>query len=194
MATANTRRNKDADSSDLYTTSRDSLERFWYNAPRFLLKCKQITDNSFGLGDISKFMKEKGKIVVGYDLHNYGDEYAKHNDITEYGDFLEKDLNFAHDTDAVVMNPPFSYTAEFIDKSLEKWDNIFMFNRLTTLESIKRSKKFKSGEWPLRRVYIFGGRVTCPKGTDYEPTANATVYAWFWLDKNYEGEPTLTWI
>lgn len=194
MAVACTKRNKDADDSDLYTTSRESLERFWEKAPRFLLNCKSVTDNSFGLGDITKFLKEKGKYTVGYDINNYGESFAEHNDETLYRDFLTMPVEDMTDTDCVFFNPPFTLTAEFVDKSLEKYSNCFMFNRLTTLESIKRSNKFKSGEWPLRKVWIYGGRVTCAKGTTYEKTANAVPYAMYWFDADHEGAATIDWI
>lgn len=194
MAVACTKRNKDADDQDLYTTPLVALEKLWDNAPRYLKACHSITDPCFGLGDISKFLKAKGKYVEGIDLNNFGEDFSKNNDFTRYGNFLTMKKEDLNSTDCIVMNPPFTLTMEFVDKSLEHWDNVFMFNRLVTLESLKRAAKFKSKEWPLRKVYIFSGRVSCPKGVTYEPTANAVPYAWFWLDKNYEGEPTITWI
>ena len=195
MATANTKRNKDADSNDLYTTSRQSLELLWDNAPRVLQRATTVVDNSFGLGDITRFFQEKGKKVHGYDLHNYGEGYASHLDKVTYGDFLEAEEQPRLDTNHVmVFNPPFTLTYEFVNKSLKMCDNLFMFNRLNTLESIKRSEKFKSKEWPLKKVYIFSRRVSCPKGVHYEQSPNATAYAWFEFEVGYEGEPTICWL
>lgn len=195
MASPNTRRNSDADDADLYTTPIEALEKLWDNAPRILLNAKTISDPAFGLGDITRFFKEKGKETVGNDLFNYGDDFSQWNDTTCYSDFLNTDENNnVFEGSVIVMNPPFTLTSEFLDKSLEVCDNVLMFNRLTTLESLKRAKKFKSKEWPLRKMFVFSGRVSCPKGINYAKTANATPFCWFWLDKGYEGEPTIAWI
>jgi hypothetical protein len=194
LATANTKRNKDAHSNDLYTTSKESLQLLWENAPRILQRATTVVDNSFGLGDITRFFKDKGKKVRGMDLVNYGDEYAAHLDSVEYGDFLDATPHKLSTETVMVFNPPFTLTYEFVNKSLQLCDNLFMFNRLNTLESIKRAEKFKSKEWPLKKVYIFSRRVSCPKGTDYEPSPNATAYAWYEFEVGYEGEPTICWI
>lgn len=195
MATANTKRNKDADDNDLYTTPLGALGALWEVAPKVLKRSKSITDPAFGLGDITRFFKEKGLYTVGNDLYNYGEDFSQWNDKTTYVNFLEEGIPVKHDKKVMVVNPPFTLTAEFLDKSLEEgYTNIFMFNRLNTLESVKRSMKFKSKEWPLRKVWVFERRVSCPKGVNYENTANSVAYAWYWLDADYEGEPTLGWV
>lgn len=195
MASPNTRRNSDADDNDLYTTPMEALDKLWENAPRILLNAKTISDPAFGLGDITRFFQSKGKTTIGNDLYNYGDDFSQWNDTTCYSDFLDtnKDNN-VFEGSVMVMNPPFTLTSEFLDKGLEVCDNILMFNRLTTIETLKRAAKFKSKEWPLRKMFVFSGRVSCPKGVNYDKTANATAFCWFWLDKGYEGEPTITWI
>ena len=195
MATANTKRNKDADDNDLYTTPESALEALWEVAPKVLRNTKVVTDPCFGLGDITRFFQGKGKYTVGNDLHNYGEDFAQWNNETYYNNFLEEDIESDCDKKVLVINPPFTLTAEFLDRTLEDgYEHIFMFNRLTTLESVKRVVKFKSKEWPLRKVWVFERRVSCPKGINYENTANSVAYCWLWIDANYEGEPTLGWV
>ncbi|AHK11441.1 DNA methyltransferase [Shewanella sp. phage 1/40] len=194
MATANTKRNKDAHSNDLYTTSNESLQLLWDNAPQELKRATTVVDNSFGLGDITRFFKDKGKTVHGFDLVNYGDSYAEHLDCVEYGDFLNATPKTLDRNHVMVFNPPFTLTYEFIEQSLLWCDDLFIFNRLNTLESIKRANKFKSKEWPLKKVYVFGKRVSCPKGVEYEASPNATAYCWLHVQRGYEGEPILCWI
>lgn len=194
MATANTKRNKDAHRNDLYTTSKESLQLLWDNAPHVLKRATTVVDNSFGLGDITRFFKDKGKQVYGMDLVNYGDDYAIHLDGVTYGNFLEMEPRKFDLNHVMVFNPPFTLTYEFINQSLLWCDNLFIFNRLNTLESIKRANKFKSKEWPLKKVYVFGKRVSCPKGEDYEQSPNATAYCWLEFQTGYEGEPTICWI
>lgn len=194
MASPNSRRNKNADDKDLYTTSVESLNKLWENAPSVLRNCKEISDPSFGLGDITRFFQNKGKKTIGNDLHNYGDKFSQWNDVTCYSDFLDTDVDNNIFGDIMVFNPPFTMTAEFLDKATKISTHLFMYNRLVTLESIKRAKKFKSGEWKLRKVFVFSNRQTCPRGVTYEKTANAVPYAWFWLDRDYDGAPTIDWI
>lgn len=196
MASPNTRRNEDADDNDLYTTPLAAMEALWENAPKVLKKANTITDPCFGLGDMSRFFSNKGKYVCGVDMYNYGGGFSQYNDETTYADFLQMEScnNDIEEEGVCVMNPPFTLTMEFVDKALTFWDDCFVFSRLNTLESKKRSVKFKSKEWPLRKVWVFSGRVSCPRGVDYETTANAVVYAWYWFDKDYEGEPTIGWV
>lgn len=91
-------------------------------------------------------------------------------------------------------NPPFASTEDFVDKSLSLCSNLLMFNRATVLETKDRSKKHLSKEWPLKKFWSFGNRVSCTKGVDKKPTANAVWYGWFEYKTSYTGEPEIGWL
>ena len=116
MATANTKRNSDAADHDLYTTPLEALEGLWEVAPKVLKNAKYITDPCFGLGDITRFFGSKGIITTGNDLYNYGDSFSEGNRFTTYVNFLEDSIPVVHDKKVLVMNPPFTYTSEFLDR------------------------------------------------------------------------------
>lgn len=194
MATANTKRNKNTEANQLYNTPEIGLTSFYNQFPEVFDSYSLYFDPCNGLGKISNYLKNLGKDVITSDLIDYGDQDFVAN-------FLELE-ELPSGVDCIIFNPPFTLTKEFIDhayylanKAYNK-PAILMFNRLTTLESKARSKKFKSGEWNLSYCYVFGFRVSCTEGVEEKATANSVSYAWYEFETgaNYSITPALEWI
>lgn len=181
MATANTNRKVQVKGSlDLYNTSDEALELFYKNYPEVFESYYTYYDPCNGLGKISNFLKKIGKQVYTSDIYDYGCQ-----DWVE--DFL-KNEEIPEDVECIIFNPPFTLTKEFVDHAYDlmqgtSCNNILMFNRLTTIESKERARRFKDGRWNLQNMYQYGGRVSCTKGENEEPMPNAVAYAWFELSK-----------
>jgi len=185
MASSNTDRRLDAHENDLYSTPVEGLKAM----ERFIKKGSRLLDPCAGLGDMSNHFKGLGHFVFTSDLYNYGAELGIEID------FLKVNKNdLPKNIDTVIMNPPFTLTLEFVDKALELYDHVVMFNRMSILEGQARGKKFTSKEWCLKHCDIFSYRVSCTKGVDREPTNNAVAYAVYEFDKSFKGTPTLGWI
>lgn len=189
MASPNTKRNRkeDIEENELYSTPLIALESFYKQYPEEFDKHDVYLDPCDGLGHISDFLESIGKKVYRWDIEDY------RGAITQQSDFLLAD-EIPEDVDCIIMNPPFTMTEDFVDKALSLCPNLIMFNRMTTIETNSRSKKLKSGEWPLKDFYQFGFRVSCPKGVELEPTANSVAYAWLSFDRYCKHKPFMNWI
>ena len=189
MASPNTKRNnaEQIEKNELYSTPTIALETFYEQFPEVFDRYKVYYDPCDGMGQISDFLESKGKKVYRGDIVNYKDN------LDYEGDFLKCTV-LPEDVECVVMNPPFTLTGEFVDKALSLCPNLLMFNRLTTIESKSRAEKFKSKDWNLKTMYQFGFRVSCPKGVDFETTANSVAYSWFEFEKHNRYPTTLEWI
>ena len=185
MATINTKRISSEDPNDLYRTHPDAT-RFAISGGVFK-GCKSLWDCCDGLGGISDVLQADGFAVKRSDIKTYGSSRVVEADFLT----LNKPL---FDCDAIVMNPPYKLTFEFVEKALQLSSRVIMFNRASFLESGKRGGKFKSGEWPLSDVFIHSKRVGCAKGfsKDY---ANAVMYCWYVFDESCVGKhPRLHWL
>lgn len=180
MASSNTRRKQSSEIEDneLYNTPDIALETFYEQYPEVFDSYNKFYDPCNGIGKISNFLKGIGKECLTSDLVDY-----RCQDFVQ--DFLTLE-ELPEGVDCVIMNPPFTLTEKFIDKFYELTENktyvsLVMFNRMTTIESNSRSRKFQSGKWNLMGMYQFGFRVSCTKGINEEPTANSVAYSWFEL-------------
>lgn len=183
MASPNTKRDNSLQDSDLYITPLEALEAA--DKEGLFDRFNVYFDPCNGLGDIADFLRAKGKKVYTSDKYDYGcQDYV--------ADFLTYEKVPA-DVECIIFNPPFKLSEEFIDKALSLHPNLLMFNRATILETASRSRKHKTKEWKLKKFWSFGYRVSCNKGTDREPTANAVWYGISEYDQNYTGEPTIDW-
>lgn len=189
MSSANTKRNpdKEIEENELYSTPTKALESFYEQFPEVIDKYNVFYDPCDGMGQISDYLESLGKKVYRQDIVDYRSR------LDVQGNFLETE-SIPEDVQCVVMNPPFTMTGQFVDKALELCPNVLMFNRLTTIESINRAKKLKNKQWNMKSMYQFGFRVSCPKGVDFEPSANAVAYSWFEFDKYNRYPTTLDWI
>jgi len=185
LTSVNTKRKASKSSNDLYNTPTEALESA-YNECIFD-KFNTYYDPCDGLGNISNFLKSKGKKVICSDIEDYGKNHCIK------ADFLQVD-RLPEGVECIVFNPPFKLTEEFIDKALSLCDNLIMFNRATVLETKSRSKKHKAGEWPLEWFYSFGNRVSCTEGVNADPTANSVWYGFYIYNKKYTGYPKIDWL
>lgn len=188
MATANTRRNKDAVENDLYQTSQEATI-LAINAGIFddLIT---IYDPCNGKGALSDVLQKHVPVIIKSDLIDYDIPYV------DVFDYLKVDT--AYGADALVMNPPYRLTADFLDKACDEYDKVIMFNRISFLETSKRAYKMISGDWPLTEVYIHADRVGCYKEEEGD-TPKAVMYAWYVFDRkvwnsNHFIAPNVRWL
>ena len=185
MATANTKRKSDAGVlNDLYITPEESLDLFFGKVS--IGVNKTVLEPCDGTGVISNYLKDQLNLRQVVTNEPYKDIYKTNQDFSE--DFLTTD-KFTNKFDYVVMNPPFKQSAEFVEKAVECADKVFMFGRLTFLESRKRYDKIFSNGW-LDKVFVHTGRVGCPKGVlnedgtiAFEKAELAVPYAWYMFSK-----------
>lgn len=193
MASPNTKKTKDIEQNELYNTPEIALESFYEQFPEVFDSHFVYFDPCNGLGKISNFLQSLDKKVYTNDIIDYG----IHQDYVENFLDIEK---IPDDVDCIIFNPPFTLTEQFVDHAVKLCDNhhscqsVLMFNRMTTIESNSRARKFKSKEWGLDTMYQFGFRVSCTKGVNEESTANSVAYSWFEFKKRHVEHPKLKWI
>lgn len=142
-----------------------------------------------GDGHLVKQIKEKGYKVVCKDI------IQRNYKLDGIWDFLKQNSKWDGD---IVMNPPYKYAKEFIEKSLEMirpLDRVYAFLKLTFLESKSRRPLFETKQ--LKTVYVFSKRMKCVKNGDFEgykDSSSAAAYAWFEFEKGYHKEPIIKWI
>jgi hypothetical protein len=168
----------------------------FYESPRIAIEKlldyeqfgKNIWEPCCGAGAISRVLEERGYIVKSTDLNDWGyGETGK--------DFLTEPLI---DVDAIVTNPPFNLSYEFVMRSLEatraKKGKVAMLNRLAWLEGVKRGKMFK--EQPLSKVLVFSKRIPRMNVPNYTGKQGTSMLAFCWLifDHTHEGPPIIDWI
>lgn len=146
---------------------------------------KLIRENSCGAGHLSRVLEMYGHTVVSSDLIDRG-----------YGitgiDYLEPNILDGH-YDATVMNPPYKYARQFIEKALTQSDIVCAFLRLTFLESEGRRELFQNT--PLKTVAVFSKRIPSSKnGLFPQKESSSVAYAWYIWDNSYTGEPVIKWI
>lgn len=193
MASANTHRTDKSDPRNLYNTLPDAVESA-HQAGVFD-ELKPFWDPCNGLGRLSDKLEE----VTGVKCAHRSDKYDYDNG-DELIDFLERDdlgmltmvpeVDFEH----IVFNPPFPLTSEFLDAAFELTTKVYMFNRVSFLETDSRSSKLSTGEWPLKKIWFFAYRTGCTKGEEEEAQPKAVMYAWYEFDKSYYGEPMVGWL
>lgn len=181
MATANTRRNKEAPASDLYTTPAWAVASL-LNREDFT---GSITDAGCGKGDISTVLLATGhKDVISVDLYDWG-----------YGqtgiDYLEYDTL----TENTMSNPPFKILQEFILQALKlSKRKVAIFARVSALESQARYLGIYKDN-PPSRVYQFVNRVKCLRGGHDDGESSSVSYCWLiWDFENPTDQTQFLWI
>ena len=148
-----------------------------------------VWECSCGAGHLSKRLEELGHNVLSTDLINRG-----------YGiggvDFLLCDKAWGGD---ILTNPPYKYATEFTLHALDlihPGSKVFMFLKLTFLESSKRRRLFDTKQ--LTTVYVFSKRILCAKNGNFQQMiadgGSAVAYAWFEFEKGYCGDPIIKWV
>lgn len=187
MATANTRRNKNAVKNDLYQTSKEATILAINHG--IFDGLKKVYDPCDGRGALSNVLIKHVPVVIRSDLIDYGTGASVF-------DYLTSDVHY--DVDALVMNPPYLLTTEFLDKACSEYDKVIMFNRISFLETSKRADKMLNGDWPLTEVYVHADRVGCYKEEEGD-TPKAVMYAWYVFDRkiresSYFNKPIVDWL
>lgn len=182
--------------NDYYATNpSDTKEFLELIDEEYNLNNVTILEPAAGQGHISKVLKDRYKSnIISTDLIN---RTPIENDLGIKGgiDFLETKNDEKYDF--VITNPPFSLAREFIDKSLEISDNVFIFAKLQFLEGKARKEWFKN--IPLKYVYVYSHRANpWRNGEERDETgkkySSTMAFAWYVFDKKYIGDPIIKWI
>jgi len=122
-------------------------------------------------------------------------------DIVDRGYGLFGDVDFLNNEriqpqESIITNPPYKFAKDFILTAKKKSrGKIAMLLKLSFLEGRNRFDMFQDKEFPLKKVYVFCGRITMfPNGIKTSNASGTIAYAWFVWDKNYEGSPQIEWI
>lgn len=160
------------------------------------LSGESILEPSAGEGHIVKVLKEHYPYneIVANDLVYRSSRLGI--DVNGGIDFLS--YNPYRKFDAVIMNPPFKYAQQFVEKALELSNRyVICFAKIQFLETIERKKLFENS--PLKYVYVFSRRVPAwMNGNETDengkPWASTICFAWFVWDLDYEDEPIIRWL
>ena len=169
-------------SQDYYATDPKAAELLLEIMPEL----NNIWECACGEGHLAKVFDDAGKLYKATDLINRG-----------YGttaDFLL--CNETYNNGDIVTNPPYKYAQEFVEHALELVDvgrYACMFLKVLFLES--RSRKELFTKFPPKVIYISSSRINCAKNGDFDTyTSSAIAYAWYILQKGYNGESVVKWI
>lgn len=190
MVSPNTKRNTSKDFSDLYNTPeyavatlmRHCHDNFKPNSQTFFEPCN-------GKGNISSSLQGYGIIMKTNEL------FSDHGESDFNEDFLSPNSDVAAewDFDIIITNPPYKFATEFVLEGFKYAREQYHFLRINFLEGQSRYDTLLS-KGHLKNVYVFTRRVTCTKGVEEEPQANAVCYAWYHFDREFNGLPTLHWV
>jgi hypothetical protein len=146
-----------------------------------------IREPSSGEGHLSIPLELAGHTVVSSDLVNRG--YGIHGvDYLIYNSLFDT-VNY----DAVIMNPPYKYAVEFIEKSLTQAPLVAAFLPVRFLESKVRERLYETS--PPKYVAVFNRRCHCSKNGLFPANESSAVfYAWFIWEEGFKGDPSIRWI
>jgi len=170
--------------NDYYATPPRALAPIY----KYLNYDTPIWECSCGEGSLSKQLKGLGYRVRESDL-------IKRSYPCEIKDFLLfNDEPWEGD---ILTNPPYRYSKEFTEKSLELLSEgrfLLLYLRVQFLESQKRRPLFDSQ--PPKEILIYSKQTPqCARGGDFsKPTGNATMYCWFIWEKGFKCNPIIKWI
>ncbi len=187
MASPNTKREVSKSYSDLYTTPQEAMDALceyvdFDKELKYFEPCK-------GIGNISGYLEEKCGIkmetneLFGYSDSDFTEDYLKpRNKVSEQWDY-----------DVIVTNPPYRIAQEFVQEGFKYAKVQYHLLRLNFLEGKRRKQELYSQKH-LKRVFLFSYRISCAKGVQEEPQANAVAYCWMEFDRDYVGNPELIWL
>ena len=170
---------------DYYATDPNALSSFLHmkQLPKVVYEC------ACGAGHLAEVLVEHGHRVVATDLVPRG-----------YGvggvDFLKVE-KLPKDCSCILTNPPYKFTMEFIEHSLdllpEGGEAIFLLNVNALSGKARYERFYKRGV--LKEVFVFPRRVQCAKNGDFaSQNGSAVNYAWFVFRKGHLGKTHLHWI
>lgn len=148
-----------------------------------------VIDPCCGLGVMTKILREKGHFVLSQDIHDWGSEYQdKVMDwLDDHSLEIDPDSEVNGDTTAVMMNPPFSKSCEFVNQAFNLGvRKVICFQRLAWWESETRREWWASH--PPNRIYVCASRATCWRFDIREEDRNSgstTAHAWFVWERGH---------
>ena len=171
--------------NDYYATNPKAISRLLHQKqlPHVIYEC------ACGEGHLSEELKKHGHEVISTDLIDRG-----------YGtggiDFLKVD-KLKEDCACILTNPPYKFTLEFIEHSLELLpeggEAIFLLNVNNLAGKTRYERLYSKGS--LKEVFLFPDRIACAKNGDFASVSSSAVnYAWFVFAKGYLGTTKLHWI
>jgi len=190
VASPNTKRDVSKNYSDLYNTPKEAVEALMdYCGHKFDPNKHTFFEPCNGKGNISKVLEDYGIFMTTNELFK---EHGK-SDYNE--DFLNpnKDVANKWEFDIIVSNPPYKIATEFVNEGFNYAKEQYHLLRINFLEGQKRYETLMS-KGHLKNIYLFTKRISCSKGVEEEPQANAVCYCWYHFDREYNGLPTLHWI
>lgn len=150
-----------------------------------------------GEGHISKVLINHGHQVLSSNLIDRGFGYV--NDVKDYelinnNLYCRDKLVIDKDFD-IVTNPPYKYTNEFTEYTLNLLRpgcKLIQFLKLQFLETKGRKELFK--KYPLKKLYVSSSRLVAAKNGDFsKEKGSAIAYGWFVWEKGYKGDPIIKW-
>lgn len=200
MATANTRRNTDADTDDLYVTLPEHTAAFFDVMARagepVFNPGHLVWEPCAGRGDIARYVESQGFNVWATDLnrwHPWGYGIAGVN-------ILQTDFTGCHN---LITNPPFGILNDILRHILPQLPNgarVSMLVRLASIETQERVAILKK-YGGLKLVMPYAYRIGCPKVNKQtgelltsKRDSSAVAYTWLHWQKGYTGRPQIEWI
>ena len=150
---------------------------------------KVIWEPNAGRGAIVRVLRNCGHTVLSTDLVNYDSPNVDYTGV----DFLRPLTNLP-EVDAIVMNPPFRFAKECVDRAVSYAPQVYVLLRLAFLESEGRHRWFK--EKGLCRIHLFSNRLPMMHrdGWDGPKSTSTTPFAWYYFERGFTGNPQLNWI
>lgn len=172
--------------NDYYSTHQNSIRSF---LNIYKLQPGLYWEPACGGGNICKVLYEFGYEGYASDLINRG--------------FGNKTMNFLlanrlpkDDITTIITNPPYKYSEEFLNKSMQLLPNkgeCIMFLPLTFLEGKNRYNLFQI--YKPKKVFIHSSRQGCSPTGEWEfKNGGARAYVWAIWEKGYNKTTVLEWI
>lgn len=147
-----------------------------------------VLDPCCGTGVLTTAARPYANNIISLDIHDWGFRD------TIVQDFLADASFFGGRDFTVFMNPPFSLSEKFVDRSLElKARKIVCFQKFSWWEGSYDTGK-KRGQWWEKnrpaRIWICGDRADCWRHDiplDQRNSSTPTAYAWFVWERGHIG-------
>ena len=165
---------------DLYSTPPEAV--------RALLSIEklphQIWEPAAGRGNIVKTLREAGHAVIASDITDYGFPLHYRRDF-----LLERKMPAG--CTAILTNPPYRLTQQFVAHALGLAPLVAMLLRLSFLESKRRTSILGSGR--LARVHVFRNRLPMMHRDGWAgPKASSSIpFAWYVWSRDHNGPAQL---
>lgn len=146
---------------------------------------KVLWENSCGPGAIVRVLRAAGHEVLATDLQDYR---SPDQDLAGFDFLLQDQLPFPG-IEAIVMNPPYNRTNDFVRKALELCPRVYALLRIQYLEGQRRTDILDQ----LERVHVFSNRLPMMHrdGWDGPRATNTAAFAWYAFNRFHLGPTSL---